>query len=91
MHDTTFYQMHQFSVNHPERRPGEKWLTNDAVGENYTYRDLKTLRVGEIAYDAAGEAVAGLQPIFVTEAEFNRLMRESAEETARNNDVCDLG
>ena len=64
---------------HPELKDGEVLIGN-FDDDNYRMCDWKTRRVGQKAYDAAGELVAGdkLFPVFVqrTEVEGRRIMPE---------------
>ena len=73
-----FYEIHHFSVNHPERREDERWWMNDAVPDNYTEPRFKTLRVGHDAYDAEGLLIPGLVPLFLSEEEFTEATRYGA-------------
>ena len=63
-------------VTHPEQKPGEVWLTNCNGDEpdDFDCIGYQTKRAGQRAYDKDGKVVSRCFPVFVSTAEYNKVM-----------------
>lgn len=60
----------QFSIDHPELRDGEVWISNTPVKRAGDYlRKFDTARLGEVAYGMTGNVVPDMVPVFVSRRE----------------------
>ena len=65
-----------FNKDHPEKLDNEIFLINiegGEVGAGMVYPELKTLRIGNRAYNRLGGFMHGCHPLFADEDEYNRL------------------
>ncbi|KKT79299.1 MAG: hypothetical protein UW75_C0018G0004 [Parcubacteria group bacterium GW2011_GWF2_44_8] len=62
--------------SHPEQKPGEVWLTNCDGDEpdDFDCIGYQTKRAGQRAYDKDGKVVSRCFPVFVSTAEYNKVM-----------------
>jgi hypothetical protein len=65
-----------FNDNHPEMRPGEKFLLNHYVGKATVFK-YKSARIGKTAYNRDGSEIANFVPVFVSCEEYDRFQKPS--------------
>lgn len=70
--------MKNFNLNHPERKDGETFLGNtsrlypgEVLGVPYTALPYTSKRKGVKAYNALGEELTGMVPVFVNQKEYD--------------------
>ena len=55
--------------DHPERREGERWVTNIGPGQDISRYVLPGKRIGKVAFGRGGQVVDDWRPLFCTQRE----------------------